>query len=218
VASWSQLLPASEGPPPVEAARRKVAELRERIPAQREAVAAAERAVVESEVADRERMARELREGGSPTADSHAVEKAQQHAASERRTGEALMLAVQGSEDQLGEVVREREQRDRWLRDARRREATARRRASKLVGELRGALTDVATERQTIFWLQHGLDRQQRAGGGAALELAGSERKTANNAPLGIGEVLDMMAATVEPEPEPEPQAPPAEPVHAETR
>jgi hypothetical protein len=200
---WSTLMPVGTAPAEVEAAKAEVEALRAKLPAAREALTDAQAAVTTAEADDRQRMAEALRAGRAATADTRGVEKAQQRVAAARREGEAVLLAIQASEDSLGETIRA--SRDGWLRDARRREATARGRAAKLIGELRSVLESVASERNVIFWLGHGgLDRQQHAGSGVALgELAGSEKITANGYPVGIGATLDMLTTTIEPQPQP---------------
>jgi hypothetical protein len=211
LANWSTLLPASAGPAEVETARRKVAELRERLPAQREAVAAAERAVVEAEVSDRERMASELASGGSPKADSRSVEQARQRAGERRREGEALALAVQSAETALGETVRESQA--RWMSSAARQEKAARARARAVVEKLHGAMEDVAAAHATAVWLEHMLPREQPAPSAVRVALDDSARHTANQEPLSATVVLGWLAQSVA-EPEPQPQTP-AEPVPA---
>jgi hypothetical protein len=205
LANWSQLLPASEGPAEVESARRKVAELRERIPAQREAVAAAQRAIVESEVADRERMAQELAQGGTPKADSHTVEKAQQRAASVQRESQALALAVESAETALGEAVHA--QRDRWMSTAARQEKAARARARAVIEKLDSAMTDVGAAHATMIWLEHMLPREQPAPSTTRITLPDSARYTANSEALPLPVVVTWLSQCVEPEPEPQPSS-----------
>jgi hypothetical protein len=208
---WSQLLPAGAAPPEVEAAKREVEQLRAKVPAAREALTDAQAAVRVAEANDRQRMAEALRAGDAAKADTQSVQQAEQHVASVKREGEALLLAVADAERVLGEVALSN--RERWRSDARRRETTARRRATKLLGELRDTVGSMAEAKETIFWLNGGIDRQQRAGTGTYLgELLGSAPRMANGSALSLIDTLGMLDATVaEPEPEPEPQAQPSE-------
>lgn len=217
MANWSQLLPASEGPPEVEAARRKVAELRERIPAQREAVAAAQRAVVEAEVSDRERMARELAQGDSPTADARSVQKAEEHAASVRRQAQALDLAVATAETALGQSVHD--QRDRWLTAAAREEKAARARARKVIEGLHNALDGVANAAATTHWLQHGVEREAQAVGVGLGGLTGapsSAFQAANSSAVPVPDLLRWLSEIVG-DPPGEARGPEREPAPAAT-
>jgi hypothetical protein len=206
MANWSQLLP-TEGPPEVQAALAEVVTLRERVQPQREAVAAAQRGIVEAESADRERVARELREGtGAGKADDSLVTKAQQRASLAAREAEGLALAISDAERALGEVVHA--QRSRWLRDAERREAAARKRAGRVIEELRAVLEGWGAARGARVWLTHGLEHQQPASAAFRLELVGSERLTANQEAIPVNRALDMLTASVaEREPQTQPQA-----------
>jgi hypothetical protein len=197
----------------VEDARRKVSELREKVQPQRQAIADAQAAVTAAEVADRQRMAQELAQGGTPKADPKGMEKAEQQAANVRREGEALMLAVQASEDALGEAVHAH--RDRWLADSRRKEKAARSRARKVIEELRGVLEDLGAARGTAVWLTAGgLEQQVPASAVVRLELAGSQKLTANQEPIPVGRTLDMLAQTVA-DPDRETPGQPPKPVPA---
>lgn len=214
MSEWSKLVPA-DAPKRVEEARRAVEQLRAKIPEQRKALDAARAAITEAEAADRQRMAEELRRGGAVQADAESVAKAQARVASVQREGEALLLAVQLREDELGEAARKA--RGEWAKTAERRERDARQAARAAFEQLRVALEGLRLSRSTLAWLTPstgGLDREMAPRLGSLGAAQSSAFAMANASPVAAEQLLQWVGELIDPpKPQTMPQPSPLQPV-----
>jgi hypothetical protein len=204
--AWSDLAPISPIRE-VEAARKRVLELRDQIGPRREGREAAAAAVVQLERDDRTRMAELMAAGKPATSNVEAIEKARAASAGAQRALEALGLAIQTGEAELHAAIVKA--RDAWAKRAAGEVSSSRREAQEALAGLRAALARHQDARQVAGWLAEGggLDHEWQVTPGLLPRAAGSQPWAANSEEVGLATVFGWIEQTVA-EPEPELQAP----------
>jgi hypothetical protein len=216
MAPWSQLAPPSPVRE-VEAARKRVLELRGQVDSCGQARDDARASVVAAERSDREAMAAALARGEAATSDVQLVERASAAAAAATRQFEALQLAIANAESELGAVVAKH--RSQWAKRAAGEVTASRSDAQRALEAFRVAVARHQDALQVSEWLATGLDRNPP--GQVTPGLLGdlgpaSARWAANQSPVTAGVVFGWFGeALAEPEPQPQTQPARSEPVTA---
>lgn len=210
---WSRITPACPVRE-VEAARKRVLELRAQIAQRREERDAAAARVVELEREDRQRMAKLLAAGKSATSNIVDVERAKAAAGGAVRTLEALNLAIEGAEQHLHTILLKH--RSSWADRAERDVVERRARAEEALSALEEALDDLKAAHSVEHWLRpgNGLDREQRPPGGALIPPPSSAAVTGNREPIRPETLVSWLREAIEPaKPKPPVESHPLQPV-----
>lgn len=213
MADWSAITPTSPIKE-IEAARKRVLDLREQISQRREQRDQAAAHVVELERSDRQRMADAMAAGQEAESDVDSIEKARASAAGAVRTTEALVLAIQGAEDQLHAAVVK--SRGKWVDRAQRDVIEARAEAAATLTAFTAALSRYRDAVSVEGWLREdsGLDRGKPARVGLLGVAAGSASVTGNQQPVAVETVLAWLRETIDPPaPRPIPAPQPLQPI-----
>ena len=210
---WSSVAPPSENRE-IEQQRRRVLELRAQIPQRREQRDTAAARVTQLEREDRERMAQAMARGKDTNPDVEQVEKARADAAGAVRAFEALVLAIETSEQQLHAAVLKA--RDSWTKQAQHAVVEARQEAREAFAAFEAAFKRHREAQAIEVWLrpEAGLDQGHPPRGGVLGPAPGSAKVTANAAPVDLTVVFSWLTQVLaEPEPPKPPPTRPLQPV-----
>jgi hypothetical protein len=194
-------VPTLVRPAEVEQAIVAAQQMRERVAEQAEAVAAAQHAVDEAERQDVEAAARRARAGEPLGASSRALVKARDVLLLAQRDSNALRLAQQQAEDDLAQVIAKHA--DAWLEELHRAAEQARARAVDALEQFERDAHEISASGGAAIWLRSGQaeGRFDRAPGMAVVGTiaVSSRRRTANNEPLRVDELVGYLRELIEP-------------------
>jgi hypothetical protein len=198
------VVPEVGRPPEVAAVLAEAVELRAKLREATERLASLQAQLDEQEQADVEAAAQAIRKGTSPGAISATIGKSRAAVEAQTRQARALTLARDACEADLASTIIAHA--DEWHEALDLEVEQGREQARRAVAELRSALTRVGEAVATQRWLDGGDFGQRPVGVMTGSFAPSSRRRTANNEPLGIDELLGYAGDLVDP---PQPAARP---------
>jgi hypothetical protein len=199
------VVPEIGRPPEIETAIDEARQLRDRHRLAQEELAQAQQALERAQDADVAAQAERVRHGSAPGALPSAIEKAKRAVEVAERNARAIGLASEQAGQDAVSAISERA--EVWTVALRDEAEQARERAGAALAALEDAVAGIGSSGSAQNWLAAASDdgRYDRPVKPIVAFALSSARRTANNEPLSVAELVSFLRETIEPVPADEP-------------